>query len=330
MTQLPLRRLRQKRGSALVVSLGVMTLLSLAAVAYVDHSTQTLRAAAHDTREAQATHLCEAGVQSVLRALWRPFREAQKFTPIAQATNGASPETPAVVRSGSLEGGGRYVAGVIGYQQVSPYLGIVTVRAVGFDDTNENGALDTGEAFKEVRAVARYELARSQVFDYTYFVNNYGWMDGFAENQLIVNGDMRANGNFNFLNGSPTVNGSVIAASNDKLVPAAPGFINTPPVKWADNRYVTEYNNAATPFRERWRQPYNAATHGAPNSELFEKWRNYVFFSNAQYVQGGEVGNQWVDPGPFGAVAADATGANAWTRTSAGSHEDPRGHQADL
>ena len=63
-------------------------------------------------------------------------------------------------------------------------------------DLNNNGALDGNEPCKTVDINATYTLQRSQVFDYTYFINNYGWMEGFGPNDLIVNGDMRSNGDF--------------------------------------------------------------------------------------------------------------------------------------
>ncbi|HCM74451.1 MAG TPA: hypothetical protein DIS87_09960, partial [Armatimonadetes bacterium] len=76
-----------------------------------------------------------------------------------------------------------------------PYRRIVTVRSVGWLDSNNNGALDANESSMTVDVTANYELARSGIFDYTYFINNYGWMSGFNATNLLVNGDMRANGN---------------------------------------------------------------------------------------------------------------------------------------
>jgi hypothetical protein len=313
------RRLSNRRGAALVTTFGVMTLLALAAASYIETSTQTMRDARHTLREAQVTHLCEAGLQAAQRALWRPFRQSQQFTLMTQACNGATPETPRVVQNGAIPGVGRFTSGVIHFTQVNPYLAMVTFRSVGYLDLNSNETLDETEPFKEVVSVTRFELARSQVFDYTYFINNYGWMDGFGVNDLVVNGDMRANGNFDFLNGSPTVNGSVYAASNEKLTPKAPGFINTPPVKWTDTTYATNRNNPATPHRLRWRQPYNPGVHGAPGSATFERWRDLVFKSDGQWVQGYEGASGYVPPGSFGAVIADARGTSSWSRTSAGS-----------
>ena len=59
----------------------------------------------------------------------------------------------------------------------------------------------------------RFGVGRSKVFDYAYFVNNYGWFQGSG---ITANGDVRANGNM-YLDSSCTVNGEVYAAQNDEL-----------------------------------------------------------------------------------------------------------------
>ncbi len=311
-------RRKNKRGSALVTTLGILMLLSLAAASYLDSSTKTIRASKRNTRNVQTTHLCEAGLQTVQRALWRPFRQQQKFVSLQTACAGASNENPVSIQSGSVPNVGNYTAGVIGYTQVNAYNATAKIKSVGYIDSNKNGQLDSGEPFKTVIAVTRFELARSQVFDYTYFVNNYGWMDGFGVNDLIVNGDMRANGNFDFLNGSPTINGSVIACANDKLDPKVPGFINMPPVKWTDSDYLANWNNSSTPSRDRWRPPYQSAVYGATNSATFNTYRDEVFSSNASWINGQTINGSYVPPGQFGSVMADSRGMNAWTRTSVG------------
>ena len=57
-----------------------------------------------------------------------------------------------------------------------------------------------------------FGTGQSPVFDYAYFVNNYGWMSGSS---ITINGDMRANGNVSL--SQATVNGFVYAAANDEL-----------------------------------------------------------------------------------------------------------------
>lgn len=294
---------KTRRGYAMVTTFGILTLVAVAGVSYVNSATQTVRISKRQTEEVQLTHVCEAGVQSVLRSLWRPFKIDQNFFDLDEWCTGASSGNAAVVTSGAMPSIGVFSAGVIGYTSPNndPYSRIVTVRAVGFIDRNGNGQLDGAETSKVVDVSARFELARSQVFDYTYFINNYGWMDGFAANQLIVNGDMRANGNFDFLNGSPTVNGSVIACNNDKLDPGAPGNINMAPVKQTTSSYISSFNNSA-----RVRPGYDPTRHGAVGSTSFEQNRDFVFES-AGSLQTNRA---------FGAAMMDARGVRAWNRVN--------------
>lgn len=302
------RKNNKKKGASTMATFGILALLAIASVAYVDHSTQTLRLARNDTEEITTTHLCEAGIQAVLRDLWRPFKVDQLFIDMDDRCFGATALNPKIPISGEIDGVGRFAAGVISMMSDvgDPYTRVVHVRSVGWIDYNDNGVMDEGEPRKVVDVVARFELTRSAVFDYTYFVNNYGWMNGFQPTWLIVNGDMRANGNFDFLNGSPTINGSVVAANNEKLVPGAPGLINMAPLKWTDANYKTQSNNASTPHRDRWRQPYDPAIHGAIGSAEFNKWRDLVFFSEAQ-VENNRI---------FGAAMMDASGVQGWVRTA--------------
>lgn len=279
------------------------SLLAVGAVAYVTRATQTIRDSRRSSIEVQTTHMCEAGIQSVLRSLWRPFKISQRFDDLESRCSGASSEDPKVSLAGSMSNVGSYAAGVIAewMPEGDTYTRMIVVRSVGWQDLNQNGALDAGEPQKTVDVTATFQLARSQVFDYTYFVNNYGWMDGFNENQLIVNGDMRANGNFSFTNGSPTVNGSVYGSVNDKLSPPAIGLINQLPVKWTNSTYIA--NNASNP---RVRQGYNSSTHGAKGSDTYDSWRDFVFESTGSIV----------DNRLDGAIAGDSTGSRAWERTS--------------
>ncbi|MCZ7580976.1 MAG: hypothetical protein M5U21_09170 [Fimbriimonadaceae bacterium] len=304
----PRKRPKSRRGYALLTMFGLVTLVTIAGVTYIDSATQTVRLSYRQRIDVQTTHLCEAGVQEVLRSLWRPFKIDQNFEGMSDVCNGASSATPQATLSGEIGGVGRYSAGVVRYEEPDndPYTRLVTVRAVGWQDLNGNNQLDDNEPRKTVDVTGSFQLARSQVFDYTYFVNNYGWMDGFQESWLIVNGDVRANGNFNFLNGSPTVNGSVYASLNEKLSPAAAGLVNTPPVKWTNSTYKSNHDNSATLYRERWRQAYDASVHGARGSEEYDRWRDYIFDSEAQIVDGR----------PSGAVIGDVTGHRGWTRTS--------------
>lgn len=305
MTQIVTVRNSKRRGTALISAFIMMSLVSVAAVTYVGSASQRYREAKRQTLEIQTTHLCEAGVQAVLRSMWRPFKINQTFDVMDGLCVGATSDNPMGSLSGTVPHVGAFAAGVISYYSPNndPYSRIVTVRAVGWMDSNGNGVIDPGEPTQTVDVSASFQLSRSQVFDYAYFVNNYGWMDGFQPSWLVVNGDMRANGNFAFTNGYPTVNGSVFACSNDKLVPPAIGLINDAPVKWDNSTY-----GAAANGNPRMRQAYNAATHGAYGSGSYENWKDFLFDTN------GHIDNN----GLAGAALGDSTGLKSWAKTSSG------------
>jgi hypothetical protein len=290
-----------KRGNALITTLGVMFLLTMGTGAYLDSSTQSVRISRRQSLEVQTTHLCEAGIQQELLNLWSPFKLNQNFVAMDTACNGASTNTPLATVNDGITNVGKFSVGVIKYTQPDTYTRIVTVRCVGFINRNANGTLNQNDPQKVVDVVAAFSLSRSKVFDYMYFINNYGWMDGFAQTDLVVNGDMRANGDFSFTNGTPTVNGSVYAAQNSQLVPAVTGLINTAPVKQTDSDYAT---SALADSRQR--PVYNSSIQGAKGSNTYEQWRDYVFESNASIVNGR----------PDGATLTDSTGYKAWTKTT--------------
>lgn len=298
---------RKRRGTTLIVALGVLFVVTIASVSYIDRATMAVREARAGLRSVQALSVAEAGAEDVHLNLWRPFKQTQDFIDLDTALTGASPNTPRAARSGEVPGGGRYATAVIGYIRPNndAFRRRITVRSVGFIDQNFNGTADAGEPRRTIDVMTEFTLQRSRVFDYTYFINNYGWMSGFSPSNLIVNGDMRSNGNFDFISGSGTVNGSVVASINEKLIPGSEGTINHAPTKWTDATYASTFNNTGTAFRSRMRQPYNPAIHGAVGSEEFNKWRDLVFFSQGQVV----------DRRIFGAALEDSSGARSWHRS---------------
>jgi hypothetical protein len=294
---------RLRRGSALVTSFGLMALVAVATVSYVSSATQTVRQAHRQSLDVQTSHLCEAGVQMAMRRLWRQFKIDQTFADIDSSCSGASAGNPQIPQAGEIDSVGQFASGVISVTEPAgdPFTRIVVIRSVGWIDLNGNGVLDPDEPQKIVDVSAAYQLSRSQVFDYTYFVNNYGWMYGFQPSWLIINGDMRANGDMEFKDGMPTVNGSIYAAHNTKLTPGAAGLVNDGPVKWANSNYRTSSH-------ARMRPGYSSSIHGERGSEEYETWRDFIFDS-----EGSIVNNR-----AAGAVIADANGYRSWTRTSMG------------
>ncbi|MCE9559120.1 MAG: hypothetical protein K8R88_09230 [Armatimonadetes bacterium] len=305
MNKLVNKKFNKKRGMALLAALGVLMLLGVASSSYMDSATHSARTAKRQTADVQVTGVCEAGVQSMLRSLWRPFKVNQDFVDMDDLCDGASLGSPSAALTGEITGVGKFASGVISYTTPAgnSYARTLTIRSVGWLDKNGNNIADTNEPKKTVDVQARYELARSGVFDYTYFVNNYGWMNGFGQNDLVVNGDMRANGNFDFTGGNPTINGTILACNNDKLVPAAPGRIFGSPYKQTNGTYAT-----AAASNSRARPVYDSSTLGAKGSNTYEAWRDFVFDTEGQVVNGRLAGS----------ALADASGTRSWVNTGGG------------
>ncbi len=291
-------RKKRQRGFALISIFGVLALVAVATTAYVSSATQTIILAKQNAADVSLQQVCEAGVQDLLVANWKPFKIAQKFDTLDATYVGSSSDNPKGSISGSLDETHKYSVGVVGYDLPDTYNRVVRIRSVAFDDHNKNGSMDSNEDRKIVDVTVLFSLSRSQVFDYTYFVNNYGWMTGFGQNDLIVNGDMRANGNFDFSGGTPTINGSVYACANDKLVPAADGKVNITPFQQSN---IT-YSLANDPRR---RQAYDAAKHGAKGSDTYEKWRDFLYD-----YQGGTLNNRF-----YGSIIGDSDGYKTYQGT---------------
>jgi len=58
---------------------------------------------------------------------------------------------------------------------------------------------------KTATAVIQSKLSPSEVFNYSYFINNWGWFYG---NSIVTNGNVRSNGQFDAATYRPTINGT--------------------------------------------------------------------------------------------------------------------------
>jgi len=289
---------RKRKGS---VAIGVLVVAAIvlelgAATLYV--TSGSMRRSVREEDRVVLLQLAEAGIQRETDNLWENFRVTQKFADLDAATSQAGAESPQLTITNELSDGCRYSVAIVGYSSPDSYTRNLTMLSVGWLDRDDDGALDDDEPRRCVRALVSYSLSRSAVFDYCYFVNNYGWMNGFSSTQLVVNGDMRANGNFDFSGGTPTINGSVYAAPNNLLVPAATGVVNITPNQWTNSYYETNAGSRA-------RQSYNSTKHGAKGSETYEQWRDLI------YDKTGSVVNEEIS----GAVVGDKNGTRSYSGT---------------
>ncbi len=295
-----MHQLASSRGIALATSLMWMGMLMVMGTGLVSFTTSgTVRVSGEENR-ALALNGADAGLQQEYNSLWRPFRTSQRFDSLDASCTGSSTASSTVVQTGSLGSGVRYTVGVVKYDKINNWSRRLTIRSVGWVDINNSGGTqpDAGEPSRLVETQIQLSLERSKVFDYAYFVNTYGWMYGFSSNELIVNGDMRANGDFDFSGGSPTINGSVYACRNTKLIPAATGLVNITPTQWSNATYNSNAPQTA-------RQAYQASRMGDKGSDEYELWRDLIYDQNASVVRGSI----------SGAVVADANGTRTYNGT---------------
>ena len=165
---------------------------------------------------------------------------------------------------------------------------------------------------KAIEETVEYALRRSSVFDYAYFVNNYGWFMGGG---VTANGDIRANGNM-YLDGQSWVNGSAFAAANDEL--GAAGFINgtarfkTLSEYWSENNLRARPTSPASSAGMTWAMGYE----GHPELYSYQEpvvmpflgdldvYREVANTSDSTITQNGKVlvNGCYSGPGPSGLV----------------------------
>lgn len=293
---------RSNRGAALAISLawlGMLTMMGTGVVSYT--STSTVRVVSEEYGSL-ALNAAEAGLHFQYNNLWREFRIHKTFDeldvkcgPAKHGFDAQSFTQPVGTGEAAML---MFWTRVTKYEEINRYARRITIQSIGWVDSNGNGQLDAGETVRGIESKIMLELERSKVFDYAYFVNNYGWMYGFNQNQLIVNGDMRANGDFDFTGGFPTINGSVYAARNNKLIPPASGIVNITPTQWTNSFYNSNAPQTA-------RQSYQLSRMGAKGSDQYEKWRDLIYDMDAGMVRGK----------PSGAVVADANGTRSYNGT---------------
>ena len=281
-----------KRGS---IAFGVLAVAAVvlelgAATLYV--TSGSMQRARREENQVISIHAAEAGLQAKMDQVWTAFKVSQSLQTAQSAAN--------TTLTGTVDGGMRYEAHVPSSLPTPPdtYSCDLWIYSTGWFDRNGNGQLDDDEPRRTIKAKVRFSLARAGVFDYAYFVNNYGWMTGFGANDLIVNGDMRANGNFDFSGGTPTINGSVYAAPNDRLIPPAVGSVNITPNQWSNSYYEANASSRA-------RQAYNSTKHGARGSSQFANWRDIIYDHDAYNI----------DDVISGAVVGDKNGVKSYGGT---------------
>jgi hypothetical protein len=126
----------------------------------------------------------------------------------------------------------------------------------------------TAPSERSITRVVRYGHDQGSIFDYTYFLNNFGWFYGSS---ITANGEIRGNGNFEF-QGTPTVNGDVYASINPDVGTGAPGEVIGTYTSWNLPTYRTRAAGQPTwrPTRPEFTYGYSGNTTKFDFQEILE------------------------------------------------------------
>jgi hypothetical protein len=202
-----------ERGSAIV---GVLVVLvGVLGIVYATGTTSVVevRESRRTVDAVRASYLAEAGVERGIAFLGQAVKNTTMSSPLQGLTDlfaGGETITP-IVGEGVMSGGARVGGYNVSFTRVTTTATSITIAvdATGYFP-DAPSALPEGQSVSEwraVRATVRYSLAPSEVFDYAYFINNWGWFYG---NTIRAYGNARSNGQFDCAGYAPTITGTPI------------------------------------------------------------------------------------------------------------------------
>ncbi|MCB9831283.1 MAG: pilus assembly PilX N-terminal domain-containing protein [Planctomycetes bacterium] len=224
------------RGSILImVPVSLMLAVGLV-LATMTLATDNLESTGRESRRLQAYYVAKAGIERQVYDMKKLTRSAVLTDPFAaidvyhdkktylgcikMAASPAPPNQEPLSVGGNkvdvrddLRDEGIELAGnfdvsihIEGYDKVDPSSmsnskRFVTIRSTGWvPDRDTPGAVS-----HTIETTVLVELSASEVFDYAYFINNWGWFYG---SNIDANGNVRSNGQFDAGNYRPEINGN--------------------------------------------------------------------------------------------------------------------------
>lgn len=214
-------RLRDESGNAILAVYVMAAVLAALTSVFLTRSIQDMRLVRIQTDMTESIYLAETAGERVASELFDAFSDYYEGEggQLAYAFNwfdgvaASFQEAPEVAAQAyGLTAQGEMADGsyrLVRLSSMNPY-GVVErgERLVTLTTEGTRGGVT-----QRVEMVYWFGLEPSRVFDYAYFINNFGWFYGGG---ITAHGDVRSNGNFAF-RGTPTVNGDVYASENAAL-----------------------------------------------------------------------------------------------------------------
>ena len=137
-------------------------------------------------------------------------------------------------------------------QGTNIYDAQVSVQILNVEDADNSGYIQKQilmvssakceNVSRTVQEVVTFGLEMTRIFDYIYFINNFGWFWGSS---ITANGDVRANGNFSFRY-NPIVNGDAYGAVNPNI--PGSGDVEGSWRNWSRSTYANNAPDSARPM----------------------------------------------------------------------------------
>jgi len=198
--------LQNQKGTALLIALGMMVMLSFIGIAAVFNSSIDITISGSQKRSTQALYLAEAGLQrAVYEYIWPSFND-ENISPMTNLFGWIdSLEGDTIYQDVDVSGQGGYTVIVTDVNDPGSMSSFLECREVTVES---HGVSLGGSENRTVVEVLRFGVHASSVFDHSYFMNHFGWWAGFPNGGAIINGNTRANGHHDLISGWLTVNGN--------------------------------------------------------------------------------------------------------------------------
>lgn len=232
-----MKRIRKKDNEGFVLAAVLMLLLigSLIAGAFMISSRQTQRAVERWQAYDECLWAAQMAMEKVKSNIFTNFDSYNQFTFSWTNIYWLTDHTANYSTNGTL-------ATIIGAD--SPYSSAVIVAQVTNSSVTGTFEAQTLYITNVVRAswrgvtrtteeTVRYILNRSEVFDYSYFINNFGWFRGV---DMVVNGDIRSNYNIELNSATLVLNGNSYAHGTNQVLKT--------PVSWTWTAYSNDIYHA--------------------------------------------------------------------------------------
>ena len=171
-----------QKAFVLVTTMILLVTCLLGGSAYLTLSVNEVNLCKQEANSIKAFYLAESGLQKALYNIKGGNMTGETF------------------RLSDISSGGDYLDGVF----IS-----TSMTNLGNNVYRITATCQVGNSSRSVTATALNQPP-AKVFDYAYFINNWGWFYGSG---ITANGDVRSNGRFDFRHG-PTVNGDIYAGQD--------------------------------------------------------------------------------------------------------------------